>query len=154
MLVNIGLFTINALTEGTWWFSWPLMGWGVGLGIHALVVFVFGGGGPWRRDWEERKTRGMMGKERGCEDPESGAHKAPLLRVPGGFRATIGAVGLGALAVGATAVGALSMGALAIRALAVKRSRIERLDIEELRNEEDNRAKESLLSRHETGGGT
>ena len=29
----------------------------VGLGIHALVVFVFGGDGPWGQEWEQRKTR-------------------------------------------------------------------------------------------------
>ena len=36
-----------------------------GLGAHALGVFGFGGGGPWGRDWEERKTREMMDKEGG-----------------------------------------------------------------------------------------
>ena len=67
--VNIGLFVINALTGGlaggVWWFYWPLIGWGLGLGAHALGVFGFGGGGPWGRDWEERKTREMMDKEGG-----------------------------------------------------------------------------------------
>ncbi len=32
---------------------------------HALGVFGFGGGGPWGREWEERKTREMIDKERG-----------------------------------------------------------------------------------------
>src|SRR5215217_4806095 len=54
VLVNIGLFIINALTsglsEGIWWFYWPLLGWGIGLGAHALGVFGFGGGGPWVRN--------------------------------------------------------------------------------------------------------
>jgi hypothetical protein len=44
VLVNIGLFVINVLTGGGWWFYWPLLGWGIGLGIHALSVFAFGGG--------------------------------------------------------------------------------------------------------------
>jgi hypothetical protein len=69
LVVNIGLFVINALTSGlgggVWWFYWPLLGWGIGLGAHALGVFGFGGGGPWGRDWEERKTREMMDKEGG-----------------------------------------------------------------------------------------
>lgn len=42
-LVNAGLFTINFLTrgdEGTWWFQWPLMGWGMGLLIHLMVTMV------------------------------------------------------------------------------------------------------------------
>ena len=57
VLVNVALLSINALADGVWWFYWPLMGWGIGLGVHALAVFGFGGGGPWGRAWEERKTR-------------------------------------------------------------------------------------------------
>ncbi len=64
VLVNIALFGINVLVGGGWWFYWPLLGWGIGLGAHALGVFGFGGGGPWGRDWEERKIREMMDKER------------------------------------------------------------------------------------------
>jgi hypothetical protein len=65
VLVNIALFGINVLVGGGWWFYWPLLGWGIGLGAHALGVFGFGGSGPWGRDWEERKIREMMDKERG-----------------------------------------------------------------------------------------
>ena len=65
VVVNIALFAINVLVGGVWWFYWPLLGWGIGLGVHALAVFGFGGGGPWGRDWEERKTREMIDKERG-----------------------------------------------------------------------------------------
>ena len=65
VLVNVALLGINALVDGVWWFYWPLMGWGLGLGVHALAVFGFGGGGPWGRAWEERKTREMMDEERG-----------------------------------------------------------------------------------------
>ena len=65
VVVNIALFAINVLVGGVWWFYWPLLGWGIGLGAHALAVFGFGGGGPWGRDWEERKTREMIDKERG-----------------------------------------------------------------------------------------
>ena len=65
VLVNIALFALNVLVGGVWWFYWPLLGWGIGLGVHALAVFGFGGGGgPWGQDWEERKIREMMDKER------------------------------------------------------------------------------------------
>jgi 2TM domain len=63
VLVNIGLFIINLLTGGGWWFYWPLIGWGIGLGAHALGVFGFGGR-PWGREWEERKTREFMDQDR------------------------------------------------------------------------------------------
>ena len=43
VLVNTGLFVINLLTGGPWWFFFPLIGWGIGLGVHALSTFVFGG---------------------------------------------------------------------------------------------------------------
>jgi hypothetical protein len=64
VLVNIGLLVINLLTGGGWWFYWPLLGWGIGLGVHALSVFGFSGGGPWGQDWEERKTRELMDRDR------------------------------------------------------------------------------------------
>ncbi len=62
VLVNIGLFVINLLSGGQWWFYWPLLGWGVGLGVHALNVFILGG--RFGRDWEERKTQEIMGRDR------------------------------------------------------------------------------------------
>jgi hypothetical protein len=65
LVVNIALLAINAGVGGVWWFYWPLIGWGIGLGVHALDVFGFSGGGPWGREWEERKMREMMDKEQG-----------------------------------------------------------------------------------------
>ena len=55
------VFLINLLAGGSWWFFWPLIGWGIGLGVHALNVFGFGG--ALGRDWEERKTRELMDEE-------------------------------------------------------------------------------------------
>lgn len=65
VVVNAALLVLNVLVGGGWWFYWPLLGWGIGLAVHALAVFGFGGGGPLGREWEERKTREMMDKERG-----------------------------------------------------------------------------------------
>ena len=61
VLVNVALFVINLLTGGGWWFYWPLVFWGIGLGVHALMVF--GLGGRFGQDWEERKTRELMAKD-------------------------------------------------------------------------------------------
>jgi fatty acid desaturase len=63
VVVNIALFAINVVVGGAWWFYWPLMGWGIGLGLHAFGVFGFGGRGPWGREWEERKAQEIMDKE-------------------------------------------------------------------------------------------
>jgi hypothetical protein len=62
--VNLGLVTIDWLTapSGLTWSYYPLVGGGVGLAVHALVVFVADGFfGP---DWEERKAREMIDRER------------------------------------------------------------------------------------------
>lgn len=39
--VNILLLVINLATyHQSLWFKWPLIGWGIGIGMHALVTFV------------------------------------------------------------------------------------------------------------------
>lgn len=58
--VNAMLFTIDLLTPGGPWFFWPLLGWGFGLGAHAVNAF----GGGFARGWEERKIREIIDKER------------------------------------------------------------------------------------------
>jgi hypothetical protein len=64
-IVNAGLFLINlAAGGGHWWFYWPLVGWGVGLAIHAVMVFAIEG--PRGRAWEERKIRELMEHDRGA----------------------------------------------------------------------------------------
>jgi hypothetical protein len=64
LVINLGLFLIDFVTGGGWWFFWPLIGWGVGLTIHAVVVF--GVEGPLGRGWEERKIRELMEREQGA----------------------------------------------------------------------------------------
>ena len=68
VLVNAGLFAINALTRGGedgWWFYWPLAGWGIGLLIHTAVTFL----GVFGEDWKERKALQIM--EHGGRGPTS-----------------------------------------------------------------------------------
>ena len=44
VLVNLLLFTINMLTSpDSLWFYWPLLGWGIAVGLQALRVFGIGG---------------------------------------------------------------------------------------------------------------
>jgi phage shock protein PspC (stress-responsive transcriptional regulator) len=39
--VNILLIIINLLTSTeTLWFIWPLLGWGIGIVVHAIQVFI------------------------------------------------------------------------------------------------------------------
>ena len=62
IIVNTGLFLINYLTSDTWWFYWPMIGWGIGLAAHAVSIFTEGRFG---RQWEERKLREYMDDDRG-----------------------------------------------------------------------------------------
>ncbi|MBC8504532.1 MAG: 2TM domain-containing protein [Chloroflexi bacterium] len=61
VVVNLILFSINMIVSpDRLWFFWPLMGWGVGLAIHALSVLGFSR--AFGADWEERKIRELMEK--------------------------------------------------------------------------------------------
>lgn len=59
VVVNIGLFIINYITSpGTYWFYWPLIGWGIGIAVHWTQVFgvskILGD------NWEKRKVKEIM----------------------------------------------------------------------------------------------
>lgn len=59
VLINSLLFLINITTSpGVLWFYWPLLGWGIGIFVHAFYVFGFGRWlGP---EWEEKKIKEIM----------------------------------------------------------------------------------------------
>ena len=61
--VNIAMFLVNILSSPEeLWFYWPLLGWGVGIVAHGISVFgIRGAFGP---EWEERKIREIMQKDR------------------------------------------------------------------------------------------
>jgi len=62
IIINMGLLVLNLLTSPEYlWFFWPLLGWGIGVLIHGLVVFnalPFLG-----KDWEEQKIKEFIEKE-------------------------------------------------------------------------------------------
>lgn len=59
VLVIPFLIFINYMTYWDYkWFWYPMIAWGVGVGIHALVTFGFGTG------WEERKIKEIMEKDK------------------------------------------------------------------------------------------
>lgn len=63
LLVNLGLVGINAVNSpGQWWFMWPMFGWGIGLASHAASVLAVGS--RFGRDWEERKVREFLQRDR------------------------------------------------------------------------------------------
>ena len=66
IVVNIGLILLDVLTSPLQlWFYWPLLGWGIGLIAHAFSVF--GIRGMFGKEWEERKIKEIMEKEKNRE---------------------------------------------------------------------------------------
>lgn len=63
VVVITGLAVLNLLTSpGHLWFFYPAIGWGIGVVIHFCSVFNYI---PFLgRDWEERKLRELMERER------------------------------------------------------------------------------------------
>jgi hypothetical protein len=62
LVVNLFLFGVNLVSDAnSLWFYWLLMGWGVAVAIHAVVVF--GALGNLGASWEERKIREYMEKD-------------------------------------------------------------------------------------------
>lgn len=60
-LVNFVLMLIDIATPGGPWFFWPLLGWGLGLAMHAAQTFERL---PWfTRDWEQRKVRELLNRD-------------------------------------------------------------------------------------------
>ena len=61
--VNIVLHGINLVTAPkVYWAVWPLLGWGIGVLAHGLTTYrwvPFVG-----QEWEERKIRELMDKDR------------------------------------------------------------------------------------------
>lgn len=53
------LLILNLLTSPSHlWFYWPMLGWGLGLTIHAVSTFGIG------KDWEEKKIQQLMEEDR------------------------------------------------------------------------------------------
>lgn len=52
------LILVNLNTTSFQWFWFPMLGWGLGLSIHAFGVFGYG------KSWEERKIQEILNKEK------------------------------------------------------------------------------------------
>ncbi|WP_447637707.1 2TM domain-containing protein [Flavobacterium microcysteis] len=63
IVVNIGLAALNLITSPSHlWFLYPAIGWGIGVAIHGMSVFNYM---PFLgSDWEEKKIRELMEKEK------------------------------------------------------------------------------------------
>ncbi|MFB3387898.1 2TM domain-containing protein [Flavobacterium sp. LAR06] len=62
-LITIILLVVNLMTSPEYlWFIWCILGWGVGVLFHGLKAF---GVSPFfNKEWEERKIREFLEKEK------------------------------------------------------------------------------------------
>lgn len=58
VVINAGLFFIDAVTGNGWWAYWPLLGWGIGYAIHVLVTVV----PVFSDEWVERRAEQIAHK--------------------------------------------------------------------------------------------
>ncbi len=62
LLIIPFLIGLNLLTSPQYhWFWWPIMGWGIGLGAHAIAVF--GGSGLFGAEWEKKQIEKRLGRK-------------------------------------------------------------------------------------------
>jgi len=54
------LLVLNILLGSTWWVQWPLIGWGIGLALHAWLVFSTLSKSL--ANWQEKRARELAGK--------------------------------------------------------------------------------------------
>ena len=66
VLVNFGIFVVDAVQGGSWWFFWGTIGWSLGLLAHGAVVFF---GGARVAAWEQRRLEQFI-EEATDEDME------------------------------------------------------------------------------------
>jgi hypothetical protein len=64
VVVNIGLYAVNAVTGEPRWAHFPLLGWGLGLAIHGIVTFVALQGEGVRRGMLAREIEHLRQSER------------------------------------------------------------------------------------------
>lgn len=65
VVVNLGLFAFSRYGFGQRpWSVYPLLGWGLGLALHGISVFVLGKGSHWREQMVERE-RERLRREQG-----------------------------------------------------------------------------------------
>ncbi|PKP20191.1 MAG: histidine kinase [Bacteroidetes bacterium HGW-Bacteroidetes-21] len=61
-IVNVAMVIYNLIvTPQVLWFVWPMMGWGIGILVHALSVFLKGR--LFSKDWEDKKIKELMEKD-------------------------------------------------------------------------------------------
>jgi hypothetical protein len=65
LVVNLAMFASSRYGLGTRpWSVFPLLGWGVGLALHGISVFLLAKGSPWRERLVERERERLRREQR------------------------------------------------------------------------------------------
>lgn len=79
LVMSLFFFLLNAVTSfGSWWFYWPILGWGVGLVFHYFDVFGFPGTGNSSPDWEEKAIQAEIARMRPRQQEEEAPEQMEL----------------------------------------------------------------------------
>lgn len=71
LVMSVFFFVLNALTAfGSWWFYWPILGWGIGIAMHYFQVFGFPGVGPADEEWERKEMNKELQRLEGKYEEE------------------------------------------------------------------------------------
>lgn len=64
VVMGVFFFLLNAVTAwGSWWFYWPMLGWGIGILFHYIDVFGIPGVDQVNDgDWEEQAIQKELRK--------------------------------------------------------------------------------------------
>jgi hypothetical protein len=67
VVVNLGMFAAAhwGVTQRPWSVI-PLLGWGLGLALHGVSVFVLGSGGAWREQLVQRERERLRREQDGA----------------------------------------------------------------------------------------
>lgn len=65
VVVNLFLFAISMYGFGRPWSIYPLLGWGLGLGLHGISVFLLGAGGGFRERLVQQERERLQRRQHG-----------------------------------------------------------------------------------------
>lgn len=51
--VNLAFFIVNVVMQSDWWFYYPVIGWGMALGLHFVITLV--SHLSWMESWRRRR---------------------------------------------------------------------------------------------------
>ncbi len=70
IVMSVFFFLLNMVTApGSWWFYWPILGWGFGVVFHYLDTFGVPGVGTLSKEWEERAIQEEVRRLEGHNSP-------------------------------------------------------------------------------------